>query len=80
MERASAGRAAVSAAGYRFPMESLPRLLFVLGYALLIPSLVVFWYTGGKGKDRTQDYSLWVMGVAMAIILLSAQAYRGEPL
>ncbi|HOJ20682.1 MAG TPA: hypothetical protein PLU39_04850 [Armatimonadota bacterium] len=57
-------------------MEILYRSLFVLGYILLVPSLTLFWYTGGRRMERLQSRSLVVMGIGMALILLSAQPYR----
>ena len=57
-------------------MEILYRSLFVLGYILLVSSLTLFWYTGGRRMERLQSRSLVVMGIGMALILLSAQPYR----
>ena len=57
-------------------MEILYRSLFVLGYILLVPSLTLFWYTGGRRMERLQSRSLVVVGIGMALILLSAQPYR----
>lgn len=57
-------------------MDMLFRSLFVLGYLLVIPSLTVFWYTGGRQLERLQHRSLLVMGVGVALILLSALPYR----
>ncbi len=57
-------------------MDMLYRLLFILGYVLLVPSLTVFWYMGGRHREQTQQLSLTVMTLGMVIILLSAQPYR----
>lgn len=57
-------------------MDMIFQLLFLLGYIILVPSLTVFWYTGGRQMERAQGQSLLVMGIAMALILLSAQPYR----
>lgn len=54
----------------------LAQLLFILGYVLLVPSLTLFWYTGGRHKERAQRFSIWGMGIAMAIIFIAAQPYR----
>ena len=57
-------------------MDMVYRSLFVLGYVVLVPSLTLFWYTGGRHMERLQRRSLVVMGIAMALILLAAWPYR----
>lgn len=57
-------------------MDMWHRLLFLLGYILLIPSLTIFWYTGGRRLERLQQRSLAVMGIAVALILLAAAPFR----
>lgn len=56
--------------------ETLCRILFVLGYVLVIPSLTVFWVMGGKQKEHIQNRSLLVMLIGVALIVLAAQPYR----
>ncbi|MBI3944831.1 MAG: hypothetical protein HY321_02855 [Armatimonadetes bacterium] len=56
--------------------DTLYRVLFIIGYALVIPALTVFWYTGGRRMDRVQTRSLLVMTAGVAIILIAAQPYR----
>lgn len=61
---------------YSGTMDMLYRSLFILGYILLVPSLSLFWYTGGRRMERVQVRSLLIMGIGMALIFLAAQPYR----